>query len=265
MNSDKQRLDARLKQNLNLDMGRAVDHCFATFKKTFLLNGLILFVVMLLIFTPTMFFMLQEIGPLGDDQAAIAQYMTEMTTSPQFLLGSIVVGVLLSPLFAGFVKLNRDVETLDEVSMNNVFQIYASPKLIPIVIYTLISTLILGGLNYYLTVVLELQFAGSLFNYVFQFFLCLTIPIIIFTNVNALEAIAYSFKFVAKKPLYVLGCLAISYAISFLGIFGFCIGIFFTLPIVYTMQYVLFDHLIGFKEDIENPASDFENALNKEL
>jgi hypothetical protein len=40
--------------------------------------------------------------------------------------------------------------------------------------------------------------------------------------------------------------------ISFTGFFGFCIGIFFTLPYLYCMHYAIYKQSVGFENEHRN-------------
>ena len=68
---------------------------------------------------------------------------------------------------------------------------------------------------------------------------------------NATDAIKYSFLLVSKQPLILLGLTIVAGIGSALGIFGLCIGIFFTLPFMYSMNYVIYKSIVGFDETSE--------------
>ena len=58
-------------------------------------------------------------------------------------------------------------------------------------------------------------------------------------------------QIIAKQLIIILGLWVISIIFCTLGIFGLCIGIFFTLPFLYSFQYSLFAEIIGDPEELE--------------
>ena len=67
----------------------------------------------------------------------------------------------------------------------------------------------------------------------------------------AIEAIKSSAVIVIKQPLMLIALIFISGIGAALGIFGFCIGIFFTMPFVYSMNYAVYKAIIGIDDTIE--------------
>ena len=85
------------------------------------------------------------------------------------------------------------------------------------------------------------------------------IPLIVFGNLNATEAIKSSVIIVSKQPLVLLGLLIVAVIAGIIGIFGLCIGIFFTLPFMYSMNYVIYKTIIGI--DSVNEIVEIEGSL----
>ena len=48
-----------------------------------------------------------------------------------------------------------------------------------------------------------------------------------------------------KQPLVILGLIIVSFIASLTGLIAFCIGIFFTMPFLYSMEYALYNSIIG--------------------
>jgi hypothetical protein len=93
-----------------------------------------------------------------------------------------------------------------------------------------------------------IRFLGIIITYVIAIFTFLVIPLIIFGNLKAIEAIKGSCTIVAKQFFVILGLIIVSYIMALLGLIGFCIGIFFTLPFIYSMYYSIYKDSIGFDE-----------------
>jgi uncharacterized membrane protein len=73
----------------------------------------------------------------------------------------------------------------------------------------------------------------------------LTIPFIIFGKLSSIDAIKSSIIIVSKQPLILLGLIIVSLIAAIIGIFGFCIGMLFTMPFVYSMNYMIYKNIIG--------------------
>ena len=107
-----------------------------------------------------------------------------------------------------------------------------------------------SGLNY-LFDYLGIKFIGLLITIIVSFLTFLTIPLIIFSDIKAIEAITLSAKLVVKQPSILLGLLIVSIVLVCLGIIGLCIGVFFTIPFLYAMYYSIYSAILPFNEESE--------------
>lgn len=241
-NSD---LEKIISQGYSLDFGQTLDEIFDYFKKTFLLNGLVI-----LIFTLSLGFIaffglgMGSLVSKFSDPAIVEEMFKDTTFLIYYYLTMIFLGLLLAPLGAGFIQLNRDIDTHSEVSISNIFTHYKSKHFLQIVGYTLILQIVSSAVSF-----IPIPYIGAAINILVSWFTIIGICLIIFSNLNALNAIKYSIKLVAKNPGTVLLVFIVSYLISLLGVFALCIGIFFTLPILYSMYYVLYKNIVGFEEE----------------
>lgn len=240
----KTNLDQIITQGYALDFSQTFDDIFEYFKKTFLLNGLVILIVALGIGLAVFFGLgLSSLLENFSDPTAISALMDNTIFLIYYALFAIFLAVFLAPLYAGFIQLNRDIDTSNEVSISNIFKHYQSKYFLQIVGYTLILQIVSG-------VVALIPFAGTVLSIVISWFTILGIPLIIFANLNAVNALQYSIKLVAKNPGTILLIFIVSSIISVLGIFALCIGIFFTVPIIYSTAYVLYKNIVGFNDDI---------------
>ena len=69
----------------------------------------------------------------------------------------------------------------------------------------------------------------------------LTLPLIVFQNLTAIEAIKTSIAVVAKNPLVIFALLVVGIIGALVGFVGCIIGVFFTIPIVYSINYCLYE------------------------
>jgi uncharacterized membrane protein len=86
----------------------------------------------------------------------------------------------------------------------------------------------------------------------------LTIPLIIFGKLSSIDAIKSSIIIVSKQPLILLGLIIVSLIAAIIGIFGFCIGMLFTMPFVYSMNYTIYKNIIGI--DSANEIEEIDNT-----
>ena len=95
---------------------------------------------------------------------------------------------------------------------------------------------------------LNMEFVGMIITYTIAFLTTLTIPIIIFSNLKAIDAISLSFKLVTKNFLIILGLLIVAIILTALGFIGLCIGIFFTLPLMYSTIFCIYNEILPIRE-----------------
>jgi uncharacterized membrane protein len=87
----------------------------------------------------------------------------------------------------------------------------------------------------------------------------MVIPLIIFGNLKAMEAIEGSMIIVSKQFFILFALMIVSALFMMLGIFGFCIGIFFTFPFLHSMQFCIYNEIIG----ADTPQIQADTTLNE--
>jgi hypothetical protein len=75
-----------------------------------------------------------------------------------------------------------------------------------------------------------------------------------------MDAIQGSITIVSKQFFIILGLLIVAGIICMLGLFGFCIGIFFTMPLINAMTYSIYASII---HDDESEDRNEENNKNE--
>ncbi len=99
--------------------------------------------------------------------------------------------------------------------------------------------------------VLLLILPSLLFYFLFSF----SVPLVWFYNIEAINALKYSCKFLWKHLLiYILFCIVV-FLLAISGIIGLLIAVLITFTFVYPMMYECFSDLT-FLEEYENPSSD---------
>lgn len=171
----------------------------------------------------------------------------------------LLFSALLNPFMAGFLKMAKNGQEGEEFHVSTMFSYYK-----PSYFFNIFLSVILVGITSTSFVLLSdsagLSFIGSLLSFIISILSYLSIPLIIFGNLNAIDSIKYSILLVSKQPIIFLGLIIIAIIGSILGIFAFCFGVFFTFPFAYSMQYAIYKNIVGFDQinDI-NEISGSEN------
>ncbi len=251
------RIEEIRKNGYALDFGNIFNHAFENYKKSALYGGLVIFVFFVL-FCIIAFGLLIAIfgGP------AVVDFLKPENLKPEeFSLNtllifsgiSVLISCLISPLTAALIKMAYCAERDEEFHVSTMFKFYKAPYFKELFIVTFlinIANAVLSGLVNYAQIP-ALEFIVSV---TISLFTILMIPLIIFGNLKALEAIQSSVMIVSKQPLVLFGLLVIGGISSFVGFIGFCVGIFFTLPFVYSLYYAIYSEIIGF--EIESKSEE---------
>lgn len=246
----KDRIEAISTNGYELDFGTVFEHAFENYKKIALYAGLMLLVFFAILFVIGMIGLISYIGVENMEEFSkkLTQF-SELKEKPlaivlQINAGMILFSGLLNPFMAGFFKMADCAEKGEEFHVATMFSYYKSPYFANIFIAIFMITLFNTGLS----IVLELaglSIMGSLISLILSFVTFLVVPLIVFGKLNAIEAIKSSIVIVSKQPLVLLGLLLVALIGSVIGIFAFCIGILFTMPFMYSMNYAIYSAIIG--------------------
>jgi hypothetical protein len=239
-----------------LDFGTVFENAFENYKKIALYAGLVLLVFSIL-FTIILFagiisyIGVEHIEEFGNKMKQFSQLKVMPLDIAIPLNASIIlISAIISPFMTGFFKMADCGQKGEEFHVSTMFSYYKSPYFLNI----FMSIILIGLMSTGLALLLEsvgLSFIGSVTSLLISFLTLLTIPLIIFANLNAADAIKYSILLVSKQPLTLLGLIIVAGIGAALGIFGICIGIFFTWPFMYSMNYVIYKSIVGFDETSE--------------
>ena len=253
------RIEAIKSNGYSLDFGSVFESAFENYKKIVWYAGLMLLVFSILISITGVMGLIYYIGienleAFGEKMKQFsAQTAIPLDVSIKLNAGLILISALINPFMAGFLKMADCGEKGEEFHVSTMFTYYKSPYFFNIFIAILLITSINTGLS----ILLEqagIAFMATLISMIISFVTFLTIPFIVFGKLNAIDAIQSSIAIVSKQPLVLLGLIIVAGIFAVLGIFGFCIGIFFTMPFLYSMNYVIYKTIIGI--DSENETDD---------
>lgn len=262
----KNRIEELKTNGYQLDFGTVFESAFENYKKIALYAGLMLLVFSIISVVIMMGGLISYIGV--ENLESFANKLKEFSQLKVMPLdialplnaGLILYSAIVTPFMSGFLKMAHCGEKGEEFHVSTMFSYYKSPYFLNIIISVFIISIFGTGLAMLLEYA-GLSFVGTVTTMLVSFLTFLTIPLIVFGNLNATEAIQSSIIIVSKQPLVLLGLIIVAGIGAILGIFGFCIGIFFTWPFMYSMTYVIYKTIVGIDETIEIDAKT-ETEIN---
>lgn len=262
-NSNKENLNLISNNGYDLDFSAVFTQSFENYKKTALLVGAIV-LVLVIGFTVI-------VGGIAGVFIGIGSYTEfltgfnpadQSTTAILITFAATVLGAAAyAPLTAGIINIVHLAQINEPQSFSNAFDYYKSAYFKEIFLATCIVTSISGGFSTLINLLkaetivdssnVMLTLSGTLVSIIISFFTFLTVPCIIFGNFKAMDAIKASVVIVSKNWFLILILLIVGILFAFLGIFGFCLGIFFTLPFFYSLQYIIYISALPIERNTE--------------
>lgn len=255
MNKTTQKRISEIKQNgYSLDFGNIFNHAFENYKKIALYGGLIIFVFFFLLSILGFGIVMAIFGaPAVLDFLKPENLKLEEMALPTLLIItgiSALTSSLFSPFTAGLIKMAYCAERDEEFHVSTMFEFFKAPYFKELFIATFLismtSSIISTIINF-----AQIPALGFIVTVTVTLFTILMIPLIIFGNLKAVEAIETSILLVSKQPLMLLGLIVIASIGVVVGLIGCCIGIFFTLPFMYSLYYAIYSEIVGFENESE--------------
>ena len=262
MKSTQQKIEEIKNNGYSFNFENTFELALDNYKKIAVYAGLTLLVFMTLFFGGLLggLFSLYSFDDLMGNFRLISE--NPQALSVNFIIGyyiSIVVfSCIYCPFTAGFFKMADCGQKGEEFKVASMFEFYKMPYFYNIVLSTLIITIFTAGFTYVFTNI-GYSFVGSLLSMIISFFTFLTIPFIVFGKLNAIESIRSSAIVVSKKPFILFGLLIVAGLFSILGVIGCGIGMFFTIPFMYSMTYAIYVLSIGIDSEKQIEDLGIEN------
>ncbi|MBD3581214.1 DUF2189 domain-containing protein [Flavobacterium selenitireducens] len=163
-----------------------------------------------------------------------------------YILSTVVLSGFVSPFLGGLMVMARNVDAGEDASFSDAFSCFRQPYFVPLFVQSvLISAVSVGVSQIIQTYAPGIGFLGTLFSLFVSFITMMTVPLVVFGNMPPVEAIQGSVVVVMKSPGTLLGLVICAGLLSLVGLIAFCIGIFFTVPFLYVMYYVIYKHSVG--------------------
>jgi hypothetical protein len=233
-------------EGYELDFGDVFSNGFEIYKKIAGIAG-IAFLILTLVFVSLFMGVIAAVYGFTDFASQMTNFnIANFSTIGVliYLLTMVLVTGFMAPFSAGIVKMAYCVVKNEPFSLTTAFEYYKSDRFKDLFIAAVIITFFSAGIN----IALEysgIKFFGVVIAYLISFITFLTIPLIIFGNLSATQAIQNSILLVSKKPIVIAGLLLLTILLSMFGIIGFCLGIFFTIPLIYAIHFAIYDAVIG--------------------
>lgn len=240
-----------------IDFSTVFNRAFENYKKIALNAGLVMILLTMVVCFLAGIFIVGVIG-MAISADSMEQFKVE-NMSPLWLLVYLffimILTVIGSPINAGLLKMARSAEHGETFSVGTIFDYYRGPYFKEIVMATVViaffSTTLSLGLQW-----VGFPLLGMLLSFAISTFTFLVIPLIVFGELTAMDAIEGSILVVSKQFWILLALLVVSMIFAMLGFFGFCIGIFFTVPFIYSVYYTIYREILGDDSSEELPATE---------
>ncbi|MFK6999869.1 hypothetical protein V3Q90_07735 [Flavobacterium oreochromis] len=164
-----------------------------------------------------------------------------------YLLAVSIIVVLVAPFNAGILKMMKDAQEGNKMSIKTFYYYINSPYYFSIVLVTLLISV----LGLFFTIILEGLISNDILRNYFSFFTSAStsiltftaLPNVIFSDLKPMDGITKSFKdcFFNFGKIFIL--IIVSVVFGYLGFFAFFIGIFFSFPFYFAIQYKVYDEL----------------------
>lgn len=272
MKSTLQRLEEIRRNGYRLDVGETINEIFENYKKIALLSGavLLLFFIGLMIIFGGFAAVFVGLATLTTTLTDISQGIPLTATALVInLVVSTVTYGFLAVIAAGIIQMAHNASINEDFDFGTAFSHFKSEHFKELFMGGAIVTLVGSGIG----VVFQLAMAGDylstfaktgsgisgLLSGLISLFTLIMVPMIIFGKLKAFEAIKGSFVVVSKNFWTILLLSIVFLIFAMLGFIAICIGIFFTLPVFYSMQYVIYKTALPIDEtnELDQIGKDF--------
>lgn len=252
MNNNYSKVEKVSKEGYELEFGTVLEKAFSTYKLVAGIGGvgMILICIIMGVLYAGIFGAVYGFSDVMTSLTSINPELMSGTSLLYFLLFSVVMAGIMSPISAGFMNMAALADQNKDFGLGTIFGYYKSAYFKELFTAAAIIAFFGTGLNYLFDYI-GIKYFGVLITCCVSFLTFLSIPLIIFSNLKAVEAITMSAQLVIKRPFVLLGLLIVSFIFVSLGIIGLCIGIFFTIPFIYVMYYTIYEAIVPQDETTE--------------
>lgn len=264
MKSTLDQIEKIKKNGYSLNFAPIFDHAFENFKKISLYSALII-LLFSFIFGIAIFGVIATFFGIETISKDLLNGLEVQNLSiPQLLLstgGVAFVTALIAPFGAGFLKMADCADKDEEFNVSTIFTYYRAPYFLQLFAVAFIIGLVTNGISYS-TESLGLGYLGTGVSLFINFFTFFTIPLIIFGDLKAIDAIKSSIILVSKNPVIIFCLFIIGFLGSLVGLVACCVGVIFTAVFNTSITYATYFSIFSEEEEQDSidsiGQSDFE-------
>jgi hypothetical protein len=238
----------------SLDFATVFNHAFENFKKISLYSALIIVVFSIVFGIAILGIIAAVYGAESLTKEFFENLETQKLSYAELLISTVgisVITALLAPFGAGFLKMADCADKDEEFNVSTIFTYYTAPYFGQI--FT--ATLIIAAVSTAISNALDktgIMFLGGAISVFINYFTYLAVPLIVFGNLKALDAIKSSLLLVSKNPLMIFALFIVGFLGSIVGLAGCCVGVLFTLAFNTSMTYATYYEIFSMDEE-EDP------------
>lgn len=239
------------KNGYSLDFSNVFNHAFENYKKIALYSGLIILVFSIIALMVYMGVLIAYFGVESLTRDFITEFSNQKFTGLELVIQTVSVSAIagiIAPFSAGFLKMADCADRDVEFNVSTIFTYYKGRYLAQLFVVAFIPSLIGTALSN-LVDSYDILYVGNVISFMVSYFMYLSIPLIIFGNLNAVDAIKSSIIIVTKNPLNIFAFFIIGFIGSLVGLVGCCVGIIFTVVFNSSMIYATYFAIFGIEED----------------
>jgi hypothetical protein len=244
------------KNGYTIDFGSTFNYAFENYKKIALYSGLIILIFSVIMAVLAMGLAVTFYGVAAISKDFILNLENQKLSYLEQLLSIGAVSLfaaLLAPFGAGFLKMADCADKDEEFNVSTIFTYYKAPYFTQL----FIMALIIGLVSNAISAVIEsfgIILLGNAISIFISFFTFIAIPLVVFGNLSAVDAIKGSLIVVSKNPLLIFALFITGIIGSIVGIFGCCIGVLFTIVFNTSVTYATYFSI--FTEEEEKDVID---------
>ena len=245
---------ADLKTNgFELKFEDVFNKAFENYKKIALYAGLAILIFGFLFVFLAAIGVISFVGAEHLNENAIKQFEAKILKQEYLgyqFIAVLAINSLFSPISSGFLKMAESADKDVEFKMRQFFSYYKWSYFKELFVVIFIITFLGTGIDSLLTFY-KIPVLGGIISFIISIFTVLSIPLIIFGKQKAAAAIKASISLTSSHFLTLFLLLFVAFLGSLVGLIGFCIGVLFTIPFNMSMQYAIYDSIIGVEtEDV---------------
>lgn len=252
------------KNGYSLDFATVFNHAFENYKKIALYSGLIILVFSIIAAMVFMGVIIAYFGVGSLTKDFFENLENQKLTALELVIQTVTVSALAgitAPFGAGFLKMADCADKDIEFNVSTIFSYYKGPYFGQIFVAAFIPALVGTALSNFIDS-FDVLYVGNVISFMVSFFMYLSIPLIVFGNLSAIDAIKSSITLVTKNPLNIFAFFIIGFIGSLIGIFACCVGIIFTVVFNSSMIYATYFAIFGIQEEEDSIDSIGKSNLD---